>query len=262
MSDEMRCERVRELAPDVAIGIADGQDRDAALRHAATCADCRRLLGELSTVVDELLLLAPEHEPPPGFAVRTVDRLGRLSGSVAAGGVADGGRGTPRVHRSLRPGLRGAPRPWMRRVAVGAAFVLAVALGAGTVFAATSGDRRLADSYRSVLALGRGSFFSASALRGPGGPVGTVWGYQGDPSWLFATAELPVASPTRFRVEVDTADGRTIALGTDTLGPGRASWGSAIPVALTDVTSLRLTSLDGRTTFVAYIVAEDPWHAG
>jgi hypothetical protein len=71
MNGEMSCEQVRELAPELTIGIADGQHRDAALRHAATCPDCRRLVSELSSVVDDLLLLAPSYEPPPGFAART-----------------------------------------------------------------------------------------------------------------------------------------------------------------------------------------------
>ena len=68
----MSCEQARELAPELTIGIADGQQRDAALRHAATCPDCRQLISGLSSVIDDLLLLAPSHEPPRGFAARTV----------------------------------------------------------------------------------------------------------------------------------------------------------------------------------------------
>ena len=65
MNDDVSCEQVRALAADLAIGNADGQERDAALRHTATCAECRLLVSELSSVVDDLLLLAPSHEPPP-----------------------------------------------------------------------------------------------------------------------------------------------------------------------------------------------------
>ncbi|MBO0807667.1 MAG: hypothetical protein J2P32_05105, partial [Actinobacteria bacterium] len=75
MNGEMDCDQVRELAPDLAIGIADGQERAAALRHASTCPDCRKLVSELSSVVDDLLLLAPEQEPPPGFAASTLARI-------------------------------------------------------------------------------------------------------------------------------------------------------------------------------------------
>jgi hypothetical protein len=63
MNDDVGCEQVRALAADLAIGIADGQERDAALRHAATCAECRLLVPELSSVADDLLLLAPSLEP-------------------------------------------------------------------------------------------------------------------------------------------------------------------------------------------------------
>src|SRR5215467_16202144 len=75
MNNDVSCEQVRAVAPDLAIGIADGQERDAALRHAATCAECRLLVSELSSVVDDLLLLAPSHEPPAGFAARTLARM-------------------------------------------------------------------------------------------------------------------------------------------------------------------------------------------
>src|SRR5215475_7604967 len=75
MNAEMGCDQVRDLAADLAIGIADGQERDAALRHAATCPSCRRLVAELSSVVDDLLLLAPSHEPPPGFTAATLARI-------------------------------------------------------------------------------------------------------------------------------------------------------------------------------------------
>src|SRR5262245_6547386 len=132
MSDEMSCGQVRELAAELALGIADGQERDAALRHVATCPDCRAEVGDLSRVVDDLIVLAPEHEPPPGFAARTVDRLG------------------VRAPRRIR---------WRSALTLAASIVLAIALGAGVMFRATSDDRRLADSYRSVLGQGHGSFF-------------------------------------------------------------------------------------------------------
>src|SRR5262249_60611983 len=106
MNDDVSCEQVRALAGDLAIGIADGQERDAALRHAATCAECRLLVSELSSVVDDLLLLAPSHEPPAGFAART---LARMSPSppqprrrAARGPPPRTAAGRPRVARPSR----------------------------------------------------------------------------------------------------------------------------------------------------------------
>jgi len=250
MNGEMSCEQVRELAPELAIGIADGQERDGALRHAATCPDCRRLVSELSSVVDDLLLLAPPREPPPGFASRTVARISPPP--------------APHRHLAIRPAARHilAGRRWLPRLAVAASVVAALAVGAGAVYQGTSADRQLAGSYRAVLAQGHGSFFAAAPLRGPTGTVGTVFGYQGSPSWLFATVQLPNTGAQRFDVELITRDGRHLPAGSAVLGGTHGSWGTQIPMDLAVVTQLRFVAAGGQTTIVAYLNARSPWGSG
>jgi hypothetical protein len=250
MNDDMSCEQVQALAADLAIGIADGQERDAALRHAATCAECRLLVAELSSVADDLLLLAPSHEPPPGFAARTLARMPPSSPQ-------------PR-RRAARRALRrvGGGRPWVARLAVAASVAAALALGAGVVYQATSGDRQLADSYRSVLAQGHGSFFAAAPLQSPTGTLGSVFGYQGQPSWLFATLSRPAARPERFDVRLITRDGRQLSLGQAVLGGGHSTWGTGIPVNLAQVSQLRFEAVGGNTTIIAYFNARSPWSPG
>src|SRR3954467_11974816 len=71
----MACEQTRNLASELALGIADGAERAAALEHLAGCAECRRAVAELSDVTDELLLLPPEREPPPGVEPRVLAHL-------------------------------------------------------------------------------------------------------------------------------------------------------------------------------------------
>src|SRR3954463_9399291 len=71
----MGCEPTRELAAELALGVADGEQRARALRHLAECAECRRAVDELSQVADDLLLLAPEHDPPPGFESAVLARV-------------------------------------------------------------------------------------------------------------------------------------------------------------------------------------------
>ena len=248
MNAEMGCDQVRELAADLAIGIADGQQRDAVLRHAATCSGCRRLVSELSSVVDDLLLLAPSHEPPSGFAGRT---LARISPPAAR-------------RRATRPGARHFPagRRWLPRLAVAASIIAALGVGAGTVYQVTSADRRLADSYRAVLAQGHGSFFAAAPVRGPTGTAGTVFGYQGRPSWLWATVHMPNAGAQRFNVQLITRDGRHLPAGTAVLGGASATWAALISVNLTDVAQVRFVAADGQTTMVAYLNARSPWGSG
>jgi len=248
MNAEMGCDQVRELAADLAIGIADGQQRDAALRHAATCPGCRRLVSELSSVVDDLLLLAPSQEPPSGFAART---LARISPPAAR-------------RRATRPGARHFPagRRWLPRLAVAASIIAALGVGAGTVYQVTSADRRLADSYRSVLTQGQGSFFAAAPVRGPTGRAGTLFGYQGNPSWLWATVHMPDAGAQRFSVQLITRDGRHLPAGTAVLGGSRDTWAAQISVNLTRVAQVRFVATDGQTTMVAYLNARSPWGSG
>jgi hypothetical protein len=93
---------------------------------------CRQLVSELSSVGDELLQLAPAHDPPAGFESRVLAELTE-----------------PPRRRSIRP----LARRWQ------------------WLFLATAGDRRLAASYRAVLSQGRGAYFLAAPLQGTRGRV-------------------------------------------------------------------------------------------
>lgn len=255
MNGEMGCEHVRELAPELAIGNADDRERDAALRHVATCPDCRRLVSGLSLVVDDLLLLAPSHEPPPGFASRTVARVSPPAGQRGRPAGRPAAQQTAARHMPAR-------RRWLPRLAVATGILAALAVGAGAAYQGTSGDRQLAASYRSVLAQGHGSFFAAAPLHAHTGTVGTVFGYQGSPSWLFATVHLPNPGAQRFDVELITLDGRHLPVGSALLGGTNGTWGAQIPLDLTEVTQLRFVAAGGQVTIVAYLNARGPWGSG
>jgi hypothetical protein len=211
----MTCEDTRRLAAELALGIADGAQRAQALRHLAECAECRRAVEELSTVTDELLMLAPEREPPAGFESRV---LARLQPPPAAA------RHTRR-RRLLRPL---------------AAAAAAAALAAGIVLAATGDDRRLADQYRSALAVGNGSSFEAARLRAPGQvPAGVVYAYRGTTSWIFVVVYRPHRA-VRYTAELVTTTGKRLALPALQLDPSSGSAGQAIPVDLRSVATVRL----------------------
>jgi hypothetical protein len=69
------CPDVREVAPDFAFGILDGEARSDVLLHLDQCTACQRYVSELSETADAMVLLAPEAEPPPGFERRALDRI-------------------------------------------------------------------------------------------------------------------------------------------------------------------------------------------
>jgi hypothetical protein len=210
----MSCEEMRDLAPEIALGTVGGEERAEALRHLATCAECRRFVDQLSEVADELLLLAPEQEPPAGFESRVIEALGL---------------------RRRRP--RSLARRLLLRLGppVAAAAVTAVAL-----VTAYHDDRVTAERYRETLAQADGRYFQAERLRDETGTeAGVVFGYQGEPSWVLVTID-PGHRDRVSSGELVTKDKRTIPLPSLELDPRDGSWGGAIPANLHDVASIRL----------------------
>jgi Putative zinc-finger len=210
----MRCEELRDLVPEVALGTIDGEERAEALRHLGTCGECRRLVDDLTTVADELLVVAPVQEPPVGFESRVIDALGFQ-------------RRAPRrrLGRRLLAWL-GPP--------VAAAAATAVAL-----VGVYHDDRVTAERYRSTLEQADGKYFQAEPLQdATGARAGVAFGYQGNPSWMLVTVE-PGHRDQVASAELVTRDQRTIRLPGFGLAPD-GSWGGAIPVNLHDVAAIRL----------------------
>jgi len=96
------CARLREAAPELALGLLGGQERAEAIAHLQGCAECRAEVGRLTAVGDALLELVPPAEPPAGFEQRVLDRLapprargprGRLLVAAGLVGVAVFGAG-------------------------------------------------------------------------------------------------------------------------------------------------------------------------
>ena len=238
MTGEMRCDQVRDLAPELALGIAEGQERVAALSHLSGCPGCRQLVSDLSSVGDGLLLLAPSREPPRGFESSVLARLDH-----------------PLHERRVLPLMR--RRRWVAIAA--AAVVLAAAVGGLSVFWATADDRRLADSYQAVLSQGQGAYFLAAPLQGSQGRVGTVFGYQGRPSWVMLTMEPSTRTDGRFQVQVVTRDGRYLPVGDAVIGGAERTWGAELPVDLSVVQELRFAGSDERIAFTASFDTASPW---
>lgn len=216
------CDRVRELAPELALRIADGEERAWALEHLADCPACRAHVERLSGVADELVHLAPAVEPPAGFD-------GRVAGAMAPAPARE-----PRRRYFAAPAL---------------AALVAAAAAALAVWVALDDDRELADSYRDTLAVANGEYFDAAAMAVPGGrEVGYVYGYEGRASWVLVVLYDGVEDGT-YEVELVTDDGRNVPFRELEIEDGNGSIGAVTPVDYHELAEVRV--LDGMGREVA-----------
>jgi hypothetical protein len=214
---------MRRAASELALGIASGDERANALEHVASCPDCRAVLSEHATLADELVLLAPLHEPPAGFESRVIERLS-----------------TEAAERRRRPRST-ARRLWAgKRLRTALALVAVAAATAGVMFGALRDDHRDASRYRDSLAAVGGEYFDTASLEeAGGGSAGNVLAYQGSPSWLIVKVK-PAYRSESYKCELITRSGRRVRMPSFKLDAANGTWSQAMPVALRDVEEVRV----------------------
>ena len=205
------------MAVELALGIAAGHERATAVRHLEGCPRCRAEVAELARVLDELLLLAPERDPAPGFESRVLAQM-------------------------VRP--RRAQR-WRRILAVAVAVILAAAVTGSSVWVATRSDRQTADLFRTALERADGKYFGVEFLHTPDDArVGHVFVYGGMPSWFFVVVQDQSRAGI-FRVDILTHKGETIPVGSLEILPGDGGAGRTLANDLREVSKIQLVPRDG-----------------
>jgi hypothetical protein len=221
---DARCDETRDVLAELALGVADGEERGRALQHLAKCQECRAELEKLSDVADELSLLAPHREVPVGFESRVLSRV--------------------------LPAPAPRRRRWPRFVlAPAAAALAAVGITLGVVW----NDVQTAHNYRDTLQKANGKEFEAYSLYGGGAFAGTVFSYQGAPNWLVITVDAAHRADLQ-RAELVMNDGRQIRLNWFHLDPSGSS-GGGIPEDPHAVSFLRLSPGAGGEPLVAHFTS-------
>ncbi|GAX56584.1 zf-HC2 domain-containing protein [Streptomyces olivochromogenes] len=237
MSNDMTCEKLREIGAELALGILPGRERAAAVAHLDRCADCREYVEQLTLVGDGLIGLLPGCEPPVGFETRVAQAL-------TQGTPAQDSRARARVPGAWRRGFGGRFR--LRLVSTVAALVLAVGFGgwaAGTAIEnVVAGASRSTGNEADLL---QGDLTSVAV---PGQSAGEVYAHTGSPGWIYMTVDL-TGTPTPYSGTVscllERRGGGTVRMGTFTLHQGRGSWGGPTTVDPATLSGARLTSPDG-----------------
>ncbi|MEU8528228.1 MULTISPECIES: zf-HC2 domain-containing protein [Streptomyces] len=221
------CERLRELAAELALGVLPARERAEAVAHLDRCPDCREYVERLTLVGDGLLGLLPGAEPPVGFETRVTNRLAPA-------------RPEPRG----RPGPLGRPRPRRRlRLAVAAAAAaLACGFGGWAVGTAVVGASAPSSQVQE-----QDGLLEAALVSGHH-EVGRIFAHPGTPGsqgWVYMSVDLEQAGNGTVHCRLVRADGTTVAVGSFALRDGYGYWGAPVSVDPATVTGARLLAEDG-----------------
>jgi hypothetical protein len=182
----MTCAELRDVVEELALDLLDGVERAAALAHLETCAPCRHELGTLTEVAEEVLLLAPDAEPSPGFAAEVVTQIQRLRAPAT---VATATRHT------------GRRRTWPRRLAgLAAAAAIVVLVLVAMIVARGGGD---AEVLAAEMRTGTGTTVGSVSLRLDDPATATV----SVPGWIELVQRYGEPADATYWLAVEQDDG-------------------------------------------------------
>ncbi|HEX4220800.1 MAG TPA: anti-sigma factor [Pseudonocardiaceae bacterium] len=254
---EQDCARMRELAPELALGVLTGEERGEARKHLASCPDCREYVLELTSVGDGLLALVPGAEPPVGFEDRVLSRMGITAAAASSMPTAPIPIAQPPVARppaqppvqqqpvatrtvvdlAQRRARRGASR-WVPLAAVAAAIALVFGVGGWAMGLNSQGGSGSSEATPVTTSLLHGTLLSADHK-----PMGHVWAWPGKPSWLYMDVEVEQHTAMSVICQVQQADGTMVTVGTFALSNGYGHWGAPAPIGKGE--KARLLDSDG-----------------
>jgi hypothetical protein len=226
MSDDTHghpCHEYSDDLAELALGILTGRERVATLAHVDSCARCADELEQLARVADDVVLVAPQVEPPVGFETRLFNRMG----------VAEPAKVVPLRRRLARP-------PRWAMAAAAAVVALAVGLGVGW----STGSNPPSPTQAGAGAHPAGTPVAEAALVEGGQSVGRVSAYGGSTPWLFMTL-ADSSAHGKVTCMVVTTDGVVRKVGTFTAKAGYGAWGAPLPVPPKDVKKAEVVSAGG-----------------
>jgi len=210
---EGACAKLHEASAELAVGTLSGSDRAEAVTHLARCPSCQQLMVELTGVADDLLLLAPEMEPPPGFESRVLARLAE--------------------QRSPR-------RSRLRVLVAIAATVLVAAVGAGIVTQAVGHDH------------GSERLRTALAISPSGRTTCRVVVAGNDPASLLISLDGPAELSADYVAEVQPANANAIPVGRFSLSGGHGMLSTTVATKAADLKSVRVYDTGGKLLYEAF----------
>ncbi|HEY3671551.1 MAG TPA: zf-HC2 domain-containing protein [Acidimicrobiia bacterium] len=189
----MSCAQVRELAPELALGILSGAERAEVVLHVNGCARCQAYVAELTEAADAIPQLAPEAEPPVGFEARVLQRLDA--------------------------GERRTRRRWIAAVAAVAAAAMIVSITVVRVI--ESNDSTSARQEATPITPAPKPV--AVPMQLTAAPLPAGWAYVSDGHGVAVSVSYGMESGG-YTVQVKSPSGRAENIGTMTVSDNHGSW--------------------------------------
>jgi hypothetical protein len=227
MSDSTpRCGHFEDDLAGLATGTLTGRPRSEVLEHLQSCPACAAELDALSLTIDALMTLAPDVEPPAGFADRTIARMKEEAPALGADSLTERGGSRERS----RPGHLRLARPLL----VAAAALL---VGVGIGMAASTNKPPGASTTTAV---------RVASLHSTDGTRGEAVLTSGHPGLLMVSVDY--TEPwSRVTCQVTLSNGHRRVVGRYAMSSGYASWAIRLPVSATSVRSVQLLDTKGAT---------------
>jgi hypothetical protein len=207
---------------EMALGTLSGKARMVTLAHLDTCARCSAEVEALSGAADQLVLLAPEAEPPVGLEARVFERLG-----------------LPQSAPKVRPWPLRLPR---RTLVAAAALVVLLVFAMGALAGHMAGPGYSPVTHDGPIEL--------ASMESNGKDVGNVMVYAGNPTWLFMYMYHVNWSGT-LRCQVTVDDGPPVMLGRFWLSDGRGAWAESVSLPAGRLVQARVLGAHGQVLAVA-----------
>jgi hypothetical protein len=225
---EFACDEIESVAAELALGILPGDERAEALRHLAGCPACRDRVDAMAHVADQLLLAAPEEEPPLGFESKVLDR------------IASERRPAPtQLHRWRRWAIAG--------LSVAAAALLFAAALAGIATARAHG-RATSGVASARVTFGHGEWICrVTAFSGLGTRPTEL---------VIRLDEPPQKEPNFYTVVAEpAAGGAAVPLGTINIDKGWGAIDASVPPGTGKISGIRVYGKDGQLAYRATFTA-------
>jgi len=210
-------EHVRDLAPELALGTLDGNQRALVMAHVAECPACRDDVAGLTEIVDLLTQATPAVTPSPGFEAR-------VQAAMASSETA-----TSALPLRLAPVRAPQPRRPAWWMLIAAALIAAAITGVVVRRLSAEPDRLVA----------------SAAMIGAGGKnVGSAYVLSSSPKFVVVTVSYSLRGDA-YNLQGIGAGGRVVELGALDWTGGQWHWSGALHAADADLTTFRVVSPSG-----------------